>query len=713
MSTSSDSEADVEPRSKQRRLVASNENEQNVNSPRNMQTNVEEGHQEGASSNVDQALQIENEIDGGCRCFDDVEQAFVFYCEYARHKGFIVRRGDQRYVGNTQIIRWKEFVCSCAGKPCGKFSNGRTGRCRKPILRSDCKAKIRVHPLKSGAWKISTFQKEHNHPLINKNQANLLRSSRKLSDPRKGLLEAMISDGITVGNVYGNMEVHSNGPQNASDHIRPKELDNGDSASLLDFFNKKANSEPCFFWKTHYNVDDGRLLHFFFRDFRCFDDYEALGDILSIDTSYRTNRYNLSCVPFIGVNHHRANVMFGIAFLSDETTQTFEWLFDAFLESMKGKQPKVVFSDQCRALMNAIGKKFPDATHRLCQWHINNNAIKHFESLNGNDEFKRMWYKCMNGVETEEEFESLWSEMMQSHVPPDHTWLRNIYHLRHRWASVFSQEVFTAGLHATSQSEGTNRVFESIESSNSLHDCLTCYERIQSRWRAMESAEDAACLCLPEQFVKNNMLLMQAATVYTHANFRKFEYQCIESFNVEVDSAHARDLGDGDIEFKAYQNPDARPRTVVFNAFTNSARCSCHMWEVDGIVCRHIIKVYQIRNVRQVPESFILRRWTKIAKTKPIPPGQERSMMQPSDFVNLVMRSYYDMACSAKDSAAEQKFIIKQMDATKGGLAAMKCGAPHSETALNGTVPPTRRSADGKFLGQYIVQIFGTIKFFF
>lgn len=88
-------------------------------------------------------------------------------------------------------------------------------------------------------------------------------------------------------------------------------------------------------------------------------------------------------------------------------------------------------------------------------------------------------------------------------------------------------------------------------------------------------------------------------------------------------------------------------------------------------------------------------------------------MMLPLDFVNLVMQNYYDMACSVKDLAAAQEFIIKQMDATRGGLAVMKCDAPHPEIALSGTVPSTRRSAEeGKFLGQFIVHIFCTIRFF-
>lgn len=217
--------------------------------------------------------------------------------------------------------------------------------------------------------------------------------------------------------------------------------------------------------------------------------------------------------------------MYGVGFLSDETSETYEWLLGVFLESMNGKQPTVVFSDQCRALMNAIDKIFHSATHRLYQWHVNNNAVKHFRALNGNEEFKKMWYRCMTWVESEEEFDNLWNDMMATHVPPDNTWLPEMYTLRKRWASIFSQKIFTARMVATSRSEGTNRVLEAmIRSSNSLHDFGCAYEKIQARWREVECAEDVACLWVPGQFVKKNDFVTQA---HTHVRY-------IRSLNTNV-----------------------------------------------------------------------------------------------------------------------------------------------------------------------------------
>lgn len=70
--------------------------------------------------------------------------------------------------------------------------------------------------------------------------------------------------------------------------------------------------------------DEGRIITLFMRDGQCAIDYEFFGDVMCVETTFRTIRHNLICAPFFGINHHGHNVMFGIAFLSDEKTDTFE-----------------------------------------------------------------------------------------------------------------------------------------------------------------------------------------------------------------------------------------------------------------------------------------------------------------------------------------------------------------------------------------------------
>jgi len=102
--------------------------------------------------------------------------------------------------------------------------------------------------------------------------------------------------------------------------------------------------------------------------------YEHYGDVISFDTTYETNRYNLKFAPFVGINGHGDNLLLAGAILSDETIPTFRWLFSTFLSCMGGKAPKSIITDQDAVMNAAIALEFPDTIHRNCLFHIMSKA---------------------------------------------------------------------------------------------------------------------------------------------------------------------------------------------------------------------------------------------------------------------------------------------------------------------------------------------------
>ncbi|KAH6764692.1 hypothetical protein C2S51_015941 [Perilla frutescens var. frutescens] len=73
----------------------------------------------------------------------------------------------------------------------------------------------------------------------------------------------------------------------------------------------------------------------------------------------------------------------------------------------------------------------------------------------------------MRGVETEDEFEECWGSMITNYALDDHSWFSNMYRLKKRWASVFTNTSFSAGLLATSRSEVMNKVLKDLCSASS------------------------------------------------------------------------------------------------------------------------------------------------------------------------------------------------------------------------------------------------------
>jgi zinc finger SWIM domain-containing protein 3 len=85
--------------------------------------------------------------------------------------------------------------------------------------------------------------------------------------------------------------------------------------------------------------------------------------------------------PILGTNHHKQTIIFRCALIFNETIPSFVWLFESFLKAMSGKHPSTIFTYQDTAIATAIAHVFPNTAHRLCLWHIGQNAVKHLSPI--------------------------------------------------------------------------------------------------------------------------------------------------------------------------------------------------------------------------------------------------------------------------------------------------------------------------------------------
>lgn len=169
---------------------------------------------------------------------------------------------------------------------------------------------------------------------------------------------------------------------------------------------REKSADPAFYYQFTVN-EDNKLGDLFLCDEGARADYAVFGDVLAFDATYRTNSYRKPFVVLLGINHHRRTIVFGFALLSYETEQMYTWLLETFLAAMDRKQPKTVITDGDKAMRKAISKKFPQAKHRLCCWHIGRNA-----QANVNKEFTSDFRRCMLRPYTQERFEKKWKEII-------------------------------------------------------------------------------------------------------------------------------------------------------------------------------------------------------------------------------------------------------------------------------------------------------------
>ncbi|KAK4426539.1 protein FAR1-RELATED SEQUENCE 8 [Sesamum alatum] len=321
-------------------------------------------------------------------------EAYELYQDYANLVGFSVRKGKQYYVSGTNMLRWKSYLCSKEGvkdeRPRSK------GTRKRKTTRIECKAMIAFNNDKDGLWRVAKFVKEHNYEFAPSNGKHLLRFARSKSTEKGATIESMKKAGLCPIDCFNYMSEECNGVQhvgfskkdcyNFINMLKTTLIEPGDAQNSVRHFKGKANTEPGFYFDIQFN-QEGRIANVFWRDNQSRIDYDCFGDLVIFDTTYMTDRYDLVCTPFVGVNHHWQNIMFGFVFLSDETTESFYWLFNTILESMGSKAPSSIFTDQDQAMANAIAGVFPNARHHLCLWHISKNAPSHLNSFNSSREF--------------------------------------------------------------------------------------------------------------------------------------------------------------------------------------------------------------------------------------------------------------------------------------------------------------------------------------
>ena len=151
--------------------------------------------------------------------------------------------------------------------------------------------------------------------------------------------------------------------------VRQLRLGLGDAEALRNYFVRMQKRSSNFFYVIDMD-DEGRMRNVFWADARSRAAYESFKDVISFNSTYLTNKYNMSFAPFVGVNHHGQSILFGCGLLSREDIETYVWLFKSWLECMHGRAPKAILTYQCRSMQGVVTQVFPESHHRLCRWHI-------------------------------------------------------------------------------------------------------------------------------------------------------------------------------------------------------------------------------------------------------------------------------------------------------------------------------------------------------
>ncbi|KAH1193370.1 PKS-NRPS hybrid synthetase [Glycine max] len=117
--------------------------------------------------------------------------------------------------------------------------------------------------------------------------------------------------------------------------------------------------------------------------------------VFFIDSTYKTNRYRLPLLDFVGMTPTAMTFSAGFAYLEAERVNNIVWALERFrgLFLRNDRLPLVIVTDRDLALMNAVKTVFPESTNLLCRFHIDKNVKAKCKSLIGE---KNVWDYVMD-----------------------------------------------------------------------------------------------------------------------------------------------------------------------------------------------------------------------------------------------------------------------------------------------------------------------------
>uniref|UniRef100_A0A8R7UKG2 Protein FAR1-RELATED SEQUENCE n=1 Tax=Triticum urartu TaxID=4572 RepID=A0A8R7UKG2_TRIUA len=233
---------------------------------------------------------------------------------------------------------------------------------------------------------------------------------------------------------------------------------------------------------------------------------------------------------FVGVNNHLQSIIFGVALVGNESSDSFEWIFNAFKRCMR-KDPTCILTDQCPAMKAAIPKVFLRTHHRLCRWHIMKKIKDHLSKLySEHDTFKEDLTAVLNHPLMPAEFEAAWHDLMDRYNLQNDTILLGLWEERTTWISTYWKEIFCARMTSTQRSESMNNILKKgfVKETQVLHILARQVNECIQKRHQLEVAETIASTGVKNPFTRY-LFEKQLMDVYTRAVYNLFRERLFES----------------------------------------------------------------------------------------------------------------------------------------------------------------------------------------
>ncbi|KAJ0232249.1 Protein FAR-RED ELONGATED HYPOCOTYL 3 [Hirschfeldia incana] len=580
--------------------------------------------------------------------FDSHGEAYAFYQEYSRAIGFNTAIQNSRRSKTTREFIDAKFACSrygtkreydnkssfnrppLRGRQSNKQDHHPGGGGRRTCAKTDCKASMHVKRRPNGKWVIHSFVRDHNHELV---------PAQAVTEQARRIYAAMAKQFAEYKSVVG----LKGGDANDKGRGLLSSVETGDFKTLLEFLSRMQSLSSNFYYAVDLG-DDQRVKNVFWVDAKSRGSYVSFCDVVSLDTTYVRNKYKTPLAVYVGVNQHYQYMVLGCALLSDESAGTFSWLMETWLKAMGGNAPKVLITEQDAVVSSVVPLIFPDTRHCVFLWHV---LSKVSESLGHKEDFTQKFEKCVYKSWKEEDFARRWWEILAEFNLKEDQWMQSLYKDRRKWAPTYMSDVLLAGMSTSQRGDSVNAFLDKyLHKKTSVQEFVKLYDTIlQDRFEEEAKAESETwskqpTMKSPSPFEKS------VSEVYTPAVLKKFQVEVLGA----IACSPREENRDGTCStFTVQDFENSQEFVVTWNQAKGEVSCICRLFEYKGYLCRHALNVLQCCHLSSVPSQYILKRWTKDAKSREVsgeqPPLQTR-LQRYNDLCQRALKLSEEASCS-------------------------------------------------------------------
>jgi MULE transposase domain/FAR1 DNA-binding domain len=270
---------------------------------------------------------------------------------------------------NPQIRR-RDLRCDKGGEKRGEGVKRQTG-----TRMTGCPFEIRLHRTEYRTWQVKVYNPNHNHPPSE--SAAQHAQYRRPNNAQKALIHSLTASGVAPRFVVAALlekdpESLVSTTEVYNEVARIKKVRLNGLTPIEALVMELLNDDD---WAVWYTTDDiGHVNFLFFTHDEAIDLAQENPDVILIDATYRTNRYNMPLLHFMTVTAVGRTTSIALCFLPAENETTYRKAIHAFKDLVMGDiKVEAFLTDDETALKTALSSIFPGVPQLLCLWHVNQN----------------------------------------------------------------------------------------------------------------------------------------------------------------------------------------------------------------------------------------------------------------------------------------------------------------------------------------------------